>query len=718
MLWCYHDIIHQARALLPRKQWEDPSVPSTNRLERHTPLAMYSSFEAAAARDRRASSNIASLNGTWKFLLAKSLEDLPLHFSHPAFADECWQDIRVPGHWQLQDCGRSDPPIYTNTNYPFPNRPPFIPYENPTGCYRRRFRLPRSWLQSESGNELGSWRVFLVLHGVDSGCLIWMNGVEVGYCQGSRLSAEFDITEALGGRITGEHSMVLQVMRWTDGSYLEDQDHWWLSGVHRDVEIVRRPGSVRIVDYVVRSSVLPDGDGNHTLGELEVDVIVQDDEGRDYSELGAGFGSISCKLLDSMNRLPRTLFTSTASATVSSAVFKLLMDLQPGISYSGGLTPPRSFCPSLQGDIGGCRHRQAGEQQLPQPRKPVCLLFRLPPSRSLHSSLKYFGCSDTYQLMISIAITLRSHQISCYGLTIHCSYLNSTFPSLTDVRPWSAEQPNLYTLVVALDGVQYEGSAVGFRSVEVTSAGQLCVNGRPIMVCGVNRHEHDDSFGKVVSEESMILDIKLMKQFNFNAVRNSHYPNHWRWYELCDELGMYVCDEANIETHGQIPMGRLSDDPYWLPAYIDRVKGMVQSNRNHCCIITWSIGNESGDGSNLLACRDLVKAMDASRPVAYEGGGKLLEGTGCTELTDLVCPMYPSPDLVERLGSDSWEGVGERRPVVLCEYSHSMGCSNGNLHKYWDLFRKYPRLQGGYIWDWVDQGLLRRDEVSEPISRA
>jgi beta-galactosidase len=474
----------------------------------------------------------------------------------------------------------------TNTNYPFPNCPPYVLCKNPTGCYRRSFELPQDWCQKVLS---GAGRVCLLLQGVDSALTVWIDGNEVGYAQGSREPCEFDITSMLSSSRT--HLLAVRVLRWCDGSYLEDQDHWWLSGIYRDVELILRPGQVRIVDYSVVAQLTPES--SYTDGTLDVHVFLRGG--------GQPHALSSCRVICD------------------------LVDTTSGDSR----------LPLIPVD----QHRISGAPE------QVVHIFKL---------------------------------------------------SVSDVRPWSAEDPNLYTVVMGVEGEQYESCRVGFRTVGVKN-GQILVNGQPVMFCGVNRHEHDAWSGKVITEESMRLDILLMKQYNFNAVRNSHYPNHWLWYTLTDELGLYVVDEANIETHGQVPMCRLSDDPLWQKAYLDRVQRMYLSNRNHASIVMWSLGNESGDGRNLAACRRWLRERKDSRPIMYEGGGAVFEGTGCTNLTDVVCPMYPTPMRVEQLGTSV---LGETRPVVLCEYSHAMGNSNGNLFKYFDLFRKLRRLQGGFIWDW------------------
>lgn len=282
-------------------------------------------------------------------------------------------------------------------------------------------------------------------------------------------------------------------------------------------------------------------------------------------------------------------------------------------------------------------------------------------------------------------------------------------------KPWSAEVPNLYRLVVSLedgDGnvLDVEACQVGFRNVEIKE-GLLLVNGKPLLIAGVNRHEHHPERGHAVSEQDMVQDILLMKQNNFNAVRTCHYPNHPRWYALCDQYGLYVVDEANIETHGMFPMSRLSDDPQWNAAYMQRYIRMVKRDKNHPCVIIWSLGNESGNGANHNAMYSWSKSFDPTRPVQYEGGG------ADSAATDIICPMYARVDedqpfpAVPKWSVKKWVSMpGENRPLILCEYAHAMGNSLGSFDKYWQAFRQYPRLQGGFIWDWVDQGISKWDE--------
>eukprot|EP00904_Undaria_pinnatifida_P009940 jgi/Undpi1/6076/HiC_scaffold_20.g08561.m1 len=614
-------IVASWRSVLPRKAWEDPSIVHVNRLATHSRLSNYSSFDAAAARGQ--SPNVVSLS---------SVAKTPAGFQDPGFQDSSWHDINVPGHWQLQCAGAADPPIYTNTNYPFPNHPPYAPRNNPTGMYRRKFSLPAGWLAA-GGDGAG---------GVDG-----LLNENFQLVEGSRLPCEFDVTDALRG--TGEQSLCLRVVRWSDGSYLEDQDHWWLSGVYREVELALRPGPSRISDLIVRPFLREDDAGGHTRGSLEVEVLVERDpplahasastgrRNRGVAALTEGDGNAGSTRHPTLRR--RAPFPLE---NVEAGRGGRLRDDGPRSALgSGEITctlESESASESGGGDGYGDRGEGVGRGSGGGGGNVIGQFFS-----GLKKRCGILGGSREGELAAVVA----TRSVRLFRLEVPGA-----------VRAWSAEDPQLYTLVVSLRGegveaeegqeggesLQFESTRVGFRSVRVSS-GQLLVNGSAVMVAGVNRHEHDPDTGKTVSEESMRRDIVMMKRFNFNSVRNCHYPNHWRWYELCDELGLYVCDEANIESHGQ-----------------------------------------SGDGGNFSACRSLVKRTDPSRPVVYEGGGgSLVEGSGCTELTDVVCPMYASVGTMELLGTDGPAGVGETRPCVLCEYSHAMGNSNGNLHKYWEV---------------------------------
>eukprot|EP00898_Chlorokybus_atmophyticus_P007068 jgi/Chlat1/7362/Chrsp59S06961 len=602
----------------PKKDWMNPAIIQRERLAMHVPLHMFKDEASARTLKRASSPNVVSLNGPWKFFLAESPEAAPSRFEQPGAYTNHFCTIKVPAHWQLQ--GFWDQPIYTNVKYPFPKRPPLVPAKNPTGCYLRMFTVPKDWLSNGR-------KVFIVFHGVDSAFHLWVNGLLVGYSQDSRLPAEFDITGCVN---PGDENLVaLRVLRWSDGSYLEDQDQWWLSGIHRDVELVSCP-PLRLADYTVHTDL----DSNYQVATLKVSAVI-------------------------------------------SGLAQKEDDVE---SYSVGRSQTR---------------REAGTSAKQQVvlEAHLCETATVAPVSTL-TTTAMVGLDGE----LEVALTF----------------------NVKNPRLWTPETPELYTLLLHLsqkgtngkaNDLQWESCRVGFRKVEITD-NLVCVNGQPILIAGVNRHEHDPKTGKVISEESMIKDIILMKQNNFNAVRCSHYPNNQRrvgrWYELCDEYGLFVVDEANIETHGMIPMSRLSADPCWGKALVARCARMVRRDRNHCSIIIWSLGNESGCGGNTRAARDWIAHHDPSRPIQYESGGATLQGTGRMDVTQIVCPMYPTVKELVAIVEDK----KETRPIIMCEFSHAMGNSSGNLHLYWENFRKHRQLQGGFIWDFVDQGLERLDPAT------
>ncbi|MBR9873745.1 MAG: beta-galactosidase [Vibrionaceae bacterium] len=573
--------------IIQRRDWENPQSVNIHCLKAHSPLSSYRNIDHA--RDDIYAQR-QSLNGQWKFKLFEAPEQVNGEFIATNFNDTYWDEITVPSNWQMQGY---DKPIYANVKYPFEVNPPFVPADNPTGCYRTTITLTEEALANTQR---------IIFDGVNSAFHLWCNGNWVGYSQDSRLPAEFDLTPHL---IAGENSLAVMVIRWSDGSYLEDQDMWWLSGIFRDVTLLSKP--------------------QHCLE----DVFITPDLDACYRD-----GSLS--------------IVTHISAPDTYQVQVQLFDGEEAV------TKPR---------IDKTNNRRIDE---------------------------------------------RGSWNDVVFQTLH----------VNDPKKWTAETPNLYRLVVSLldeNGTHLESEAyqVGFRKVEITD-GQLKLNGQPLLIRGVNRHEHHPELGHVMTEEDMIRDICLMKQHNFNAVRTSHYPNHPRWYELCDQYGLYVCDEANIETHGMQPMNRLSSDPQWSNAYMSRYTQMVMRDKNHPSIIIWSLGNESGHGSNHNAMYAWSKDYDPSRPIQYEGGGSN------TSATDIIAPMYArvntviEDEAVPKWPIKKWISLpNETRPLILCEYAHAMGNSLGSFNEYWDAFREFPRLQGGFIWDWVDQGLSQWDENGE-----
>ncbi|XP_074592645.1 uncharacterized protein LOC141848510 [Curcuma longa] len=544
---------------------------------------------------------VKSLSGHWKFFLATSPESVPVSFYDITFDDSDWVTLPVPSNWQMHgfDC-----PIYTNVVYPFPMNPPYVPSDNPTGCYRKSFRIPKEW----KGR-----RILLHFEAVDSAFFAWVNGVLIGYSQDSRLPAEFEITDHCYPFDSDKDNVLsVQVMRWSDGSYLEDQDHWWLSGIHRDVLLLSKP-QVFITDYFFKSTL----DQNFLTADLQVEVKL---------DLWKNCENVSLPNIT----MEATLYDNSGWSTTGKDNEKL--DLS---SY----------------DV-------------------LHLNLRPPPTG-----------------------TLGSHFYLLEG-------------KLDKPRLWSSEHPNLYTLVLVLKDssgniLDCESCQVGIRQISQAPK-QLLVNGRPVVIQGVNRHEHHPRTGKANLEACMIKDLVLMKQNNINAVRNSHYPQHPRWYELCDLFGVYMIDEANIETHGfdlSSNFKHPTQESRWASSMLDRVIGMVERDKNHTCIISWSLGNEAGYGPNHRAMAGWIREKDSSRLLHYEGGGSR------TSSTDIICPMYMRVWDILKIAKDQ----SESRPLILCEYSHAMGNSNGNIHKYWEAINGTFGLQGGFIWDWVDQALLKVD---------
>ncbi len=560
------------------EEWRDPRVVGGNRLEPHAFYIPYSSVDQALANRWEASPYFLSLNGLWKFHWAKNPRLRPGEFYREDFDVSGWRSIRVPSDWQMEGYGF---PIYVNAKYPFLSpavkpHPPDLPVDfNPVGSYKRFFKVPRGW---------GDREVILHFGGVRSAFYVWINGRFVGYSEGSKTPAEFLITPYLK---KGLNSVALEVYRWSDGSYLEDQDFWRLSGIERDVFLYSIP-RLHIRDFFVR----PGLDSSYKEATLEVEV-----------------------LLENLRPGTRTAYLEA-----------LLVD---------------------------------------------------PRGRTIRK---------TRRRVVVRGVGTVTERVSW---------------DLGEVEKWDAENPNLYKLLLVLKDrdrvLEVIPSNVGFRRVEI-KGGQLLLNGVPIYIKGVNRHEHDPWRGHVVDLKSMLEDIKLMKMFNINAVRTSHYPNDPRWYELCDQYGIYLVDEANIESHGMgySPDRTLGNDPLWMEAHLDRTRRMVERDKNHPSVIIWSLGNEGGDGVNFEATYRWIKKRDPSRPIMYE---RALLGPH----TDIYDPMYPPPEALKKYAEKP-----RRRPLIMCEYSHAMGNSNGGLGEYWEIIYRYPQLQGGFIWDWVDQGLFKK----------
>lgn len=528
-----------------------------------------------------------SLNGIWDFQYFPRPVDAP----YP----DGWKNIAVPGNWTMQGW---DKPHYTNIQMPFPNPPPSVPeQENPCGIYKTIFTIKKQWEDQ---------RVVLHFGGVESYYEVYVDGRFLGAAKDSRLPSEFDITPMLSGSgAEKSYTLMVKVIRYSDGSFLEDQDHWWMAGIYRDVFIYRTE-KVFVHDIFCTASCQ---------------------------------GNISIKALIGMIEIPEKEYSLEAFVYDSSMQ-------QVGTISSDRFTPADYLSDKTY----------------------------------LHGK---FG--------IELELLAK------------------------DISPWSAEAPILYKITVELKSdnitVDKRSFRTGFRTVEVKDR-QLLVNGKAVMIKGVNRHEHDDTTGKTLTRESMVADILLMKRFNFNAVRTSHYPNTPEWYDLCDEYGLYVVDEANVEGHAYCD--QLCRDPRYIQAFVDRGSRMVLRDKNHPSIIIWSLGNETGYGPNHDAMAGWIRHYDPSRPLMYEGalhpewGRAERDYTRGRTVTDIICPMYPPiSDLEEWVNKTT-----DYRPFIMCEYSHAMGNSNGSLSDYWDLLWKNRErgLQGGFIWDWVDQGIKKTTE--------
>ncbi len=544
------------------------------------PRATFFAFETDSVSDMVNSTRFLSLNGDWKFHFVKDPKQRPTTFHNISFDDSDWKTIPVPANWEVEGY---DHPIYLDERYPFNTNWPDTPTDyNPVGTYRKEVILSKSFLSEDT-----------ILHfaGAKSAMYVYVNGKYVGYSQGSKTPAEFNLTKYLSA---GKNLIALQMFRWSDASYLESQDMLRMSGIERDVYLYTRP-KVFVSDYHTYTNL----DDTYTKGILK--------------------GAIS--------------ITNSTSETVSR---KIALELMDGAN-------------------------------------------------------RIYNTTKTLDIPADTTVVFHANKI------------------LEQVKPWSAEIPNLYGLKVALEDEnedannEYINRWTGFKRVEIKNS-QVLFNGKPIYIKGVNRHETDPFTGHVVSRESMEKDIKLMKQYNINAVRTSHYPNDPYWLELCDKYGLYVVDEANIESH---PLAidekrQIGNEMGWLPAHMMRTQRMYYRDRNHPSIYSWSLGNEAGEGEIFKTTYKWLKEQDCNRTVQYEPAG-------IENYTDLYCPMYPEPeDLIEHGKSES------DKPSIMIEYAHAMGNSVGNLQDYWDIIEKYSNLQGGFIWDWVDQSLEYKDKNGKP----
>lgn len=572
--------LNAQQILLP--DWENPAITTLNTIKPHVTYVPFDSESKAKRNNPAESDAYMLLNGKWKFKLSDNFSQVPEGFFKPGYDVSGWNMIDVPSTWEVQGYSY---PIYTNSDYEFNVKnpfPPYVPYDyNPVGTYLTQITIPETF----KGKN-----VFIHFGAVKSFFYIWLNGNYIGFSKDSKTPAEFDLSPYLKA---GSNTIALEVFRWSDGSYLECQDMWRMSGINRDVYIYARPQTF-IRDFFAKGNLKD----NYTKGNLELDVLFSHITESDAKNL----------------KLQINLYTkNNTNQPVTSEIISIA--------------------------------QAAGKDSLHY-EKP-----------------------------------------------------------LPDIKKWTAETPELYLLTLTLldqtgKCIESISNHIGFRTSEIKN-GLLLVNGVPIKIKGVNRHEFDPVKGHVISREMMLLDVKLMKQNNINSVRTCHYPDDPYWYDLCDEYGLYVIDEANIESHGMgyDPDRTLGNNPVWMNAHIDRTRRMLERDKNHPSVIIWSLGNEAGDGCNFQATYKWIKTRDLSRPVQYERAGHQWN-------TDIFCPMYASIESMLKYVSKKQD-----KPLIQCEYAHAMGNSSGNMVDYWDAIDSHEQLQGGLIWDWVDQGLQKFDST-------
>ena len=551
-----------------------------------------------------------SLDGTWRFqLLHKPTEKL----------GKRWATIPVPGLWTMQETSDVffDKPIYTNTQMPFAEQPPFVPEENPHGVYERDFDLPKSWAGK---------RVVLQLGGYESVALIYINGIEVGLTKDSRLAAEFDVTNFVR---SGNNVVRIDVTKWSDATFIEDQDQWWHGGITRSVKLY---ATNKVFIECFKTVTGLEKNGTTGILSIEADLNSLDNLPTDGYTLRASITELPKVKSANLSKTVRNF--SSPKWTERDADLKKRSDDYFHGKYWHGNLPADAKAAIMENE--------------PWPHGKVVLETRIP-----------------------------------------------------KVNPWSAEAPHLYTLHIELldpSGAVIEVSQqrIGFRSIEIKGQDFL-VNGQPIIFYGINRHDFNRFTGRALTRDDMRQDLLELKRWNFNAVRTSHYPNDAAFLDLCDELGFYVIGEANIESHAFI--SSICNDTRYLTAFVDRVGRMVQRDIHHPSVVMWSLGNESGAGSNHEAAAAYARSFDPSRPLHYEGG---IRGNwmGSHSLTDVIVPMYPSINAIKEYA----KSPKADRPLIMCEYSHAMGNSNGTLAEYWEVIESTRGLQGGFIWEMWDHG--------------
>lgn len=560
--------------------WENPEVFAVNKENTRVTSLPFMDEVSALKNEYQASPYYQSLDGVWKFYWVPKISEIPANFYKENYDISKWADMKVPGNWEFNGYGI---PMYVNTGFGFKAKPPHIDREDsPSAAYRREFNIPESW---------DGRRVFIHFEGGTNSMYVWVNGEKVGYTQNSKSPAEFDITKYIR---KGKNTLACEVHKYSDGSYLEDQDMWRLGGINRSVYLYST-NQIRILDFFAH----PDLDKNYKNGEFSLDLVL-----KNYTN-SATDQTIDVAILDKNGK---KVFNNTQRATI-----------------------------------------------------PANNIYETTVKGTVSSPLK-----------------------------------------------WTAETPNLYTLLITLKDnkgkvIESTSNKIGFRKIEITD-GQVFVNGKKVYFKGVNLHEFNTQTGQVVTREVMMRNIQLMKELNINAVRTSHYPQPPLWYELCDEYGIYLVDEANLESHG-LGYGpdNVSNFPEWQAAHMDRIIRAVERDKNHPSVIFWSLGNEASNGKAFFEMYKWAKERDKSRPVQYE------QAYQRDPNTDIICPMYPSWESMKR---DAAKDLG--RPYIMCEYAHAMGNSMGNFQEYWDLMRTSKNMQGGFIWEWYNHGYKTQDEQGRP----
>ncbi len=633
----------------PAPDWENEQVLQIHREPARATFVPFPDVATALAGESERSPFFLSLNGPWQFNWVPRPELRPTNFFETTFDAAAWKTIAVPANWEMQGYGV---PIYLGSGYPFKMDPPRVTGEppppwtafaqrDPVGSYRRNFALPNHW---------DGRRVFIHFDGVDSAFYLWANGVRVGFSKDSRTPAEFELTEFLK---PGTNQLAVEVYRWSDGSYLEDQDQWRMSGIYRGVYLYST-AAARIRDFAVRTEL--DADYRDATLQIKPDLAAE-------KNLSLSNWTVRAQLFDDQN--------------------------QP-LEFSGtGILPVR-----FRSEVAS-----AGTETHGRDARATSIISQ-----------------DAAEILNpGFSAKILDDRMPQRGEP-KFAWLEA---KIKNPAKWTAETPNLYTLVLTLNDengnvVEADRCPVGFRKIEIAD-GTFLINGQPIRLRGVNRHEIDPDTGHALTRERMIQDITLMKQANINAVRTCHYPDDPRWYDLCDRYGIYVLDEANLCTHGT--RGLLANDPRWTGAFLDRTQRLAGRDKNHPSVIIWSMANESGYGPNFAAVAGWLHEFDPTRPVHYEGAQT---ETDAPKTVDIIGRFYPrllnaNYMKAEDPWNQRWDKLleiarrtNDNRPVLATEYAHAMGNAVGNLQEYWNEIYSSPRMLGGFIWEWCDQGLHQR----------